>query len=331
MPADAIASPGAPRAVSAAPISRDLPIGGQAVLEGVMMRGVANWSVAVRLPETHQTDPGGIAIVVEPFQSVLARHRLLRLPLVRGAVALVESMGVGVRALGISANAQAPEGKQQPLTGPAWVMTIVLGLGLSVGLFFLLPATIAKVAVGGAASGLEFVLVEKAVRLAIFIAYLRTVTLLPHLQRVFEYHGAEHQSIACVEAGQPLTPENAARFSRLHPRCGTSFLLIVMLISIFVFAPFGNLPYGWLLLSRILGIPLVAGLAFEAIKWMGRHRDQRVARILIWPGMQLQRMTTREPDAAQLAVAIAALQAILDREDHTQLTPAQLAGNEVAA
>jgi uncharacterized protein YqhQ len=312
-------------------VPRDLAVGGQAVLEGVMMRGVANWAVAVRLPADHPQRPGQIAVTHEPFRSVLARHRLLRLPIVRGSVALVESMGVGVRALGLSANAQAPEGDQKPLTGAPWVLTIAAGLGMAVGLFFLLPATIVKVAFGSSIDGIEFVLIEKAVRLTIFIAYLAAVSRMPHLQRVFEYHGAEHKAIACLESGAPLRPEHAQQFSRLHPRCGTSFLLIVMLVSIFVFAPFGNLPYGWLLLSRIVGIPVVAGLAFEAIKWMGRNRDRRAAQWLIWPGMQLQRMTTREPDLAQLAVAIAALQAVLAHEDPHGGSDAERAGLEVAA
>ncbi len=296
-----------------------------------MMRGVKNWAVAVRLPDTHPTDPGGISVTHEPFESVLARHRVLRYPIIRGAVALVESMGVGVRALGISANAQTPDGDQKPLTGIAWVLTIIAGLSLAVGLFFLLPAALVKV-IGGSRvdDGLTFVVIEKVVRLSIFVGYLWLVSRMAHLQRVFQYHGAEHQSIACLEAGQPLTPENASTFSRLHPRCGTSFMLIVMIVSIVVFAPLGSLPLGWLLLSRVVGIPLVAGLAFEAIKWMGRNRDLPLARILIWPGMQLQRMTTREPTHAQLAVAIAALEVVL-AHDPAQPTAAQRAGLDVAA
>ncbi|MDQ8046340.1 MAG: DUF1385 domain-containing protein, partial [Solirubrobacteraceae bacterium] len=196
------------------------------------MRGVSNWAVAVRLPADHPDRPGQIAVSHEPFRSVLTRHRLLRLPVVRGSVALVESMGVGVRALGMSANAQAPaDAKEQPLSGLPWVLTIAAGLGLAVGLFFLLPATLVKVTFGSSIDGLEFVLIEKAVRLTIFFAYIAAVARLPHLQRVFEYHGAEHKAIACLESGAPLRPENAQNFSRLHPRCGTSFLLIVMLVS----------------------------------------------------------------------------------------------------
>ncbi|MBO9533345.1 MAG: DUF1385 domain-containing protein [Solirubrobacteraceae bacterium] len=293
--------------------ARDLPIGGQAVLEGVMMRGPKSWAVAVRLPAGHPTDPSGIAVTTEPFQSVLARHRALRLPIVRGAVALVESMGIGVRALGISAGTAEGDDDVAPVGGITWALTVVAGLAFAVGLFFLLPATVTKLAFDAQLrDGLAFVAVEKALRLTIFLTYLVLVSRLNHLRRVFQYHSAEHQSIACLEAGLPLTPENAAKFPRLHPRCGTSFMFIVMLTSLLVFAPLGNLPLGWLLLSRIVGLPLVAGLSFEAIKWMGRRRDLRVARILTWPGMQLQRLTTRPCEPAQLEVAIAALLAVTE-------------------
>jgi uncharacterized protein YqhQ len=297
---------------TAATAPRDLPIGGQAVLEGVMMRGPRAWAVAVRLPADHPADPGGIAVSTEPFRSVLARRRVLALPIVRGAVALVESMGIGVRALGISATAAAaPDDEQRAVGGITWALTVFTGLAFAVGLFFLLPATITKLAFGDALrGGLAFVVAEKAIRLTIFLTYLVVISRLAHLRRVFQYHAAEHQAIACLEAGLPLTPANAARFPRLHPRCGTSFMFLVMLVSILVFAPLGNLPLGWLLLSRVLGLPLVAGLAFEVIKWMGRRRDLPLARVLTWPGMQLQRLTTRACDHAHLEVAIAALLAV---------------------
>jgi uncharacterized protein YqhQ len=148
---------------------------------------------------------------------------------------------------------------------------------------------------------------------------------------VFEYHGAEHKTISCYEAALPLTPENAQRFSRLHPRCGTSFLLIVMVVAIVVFAPLGKLPLMWLLISRVVGIPLVAGLAFEVIKLFGKHRDKRWAQILMWPGMQLQKLTTREPDLTQLAVAIAALEAVLAVENPEQASEEDRVGMEVVA
>lgn len=294
---------------------RDLPVGGQAVLEGVMMRGPSLWSVAVRLPSTHPDDPGGIAVATEPVRSVLPRHRLLRLPIVRGAVSLVESMAIGVRSLGYSANLAAP-GEAPPLTGIRWAGTVAAGLALAAGLFFLLPATITKLAFDAQLqNGTAFVATEKLLRLTIFISYLVAVAQLPHLQRVFQYHAAEHQTIACLEAGQPLTPTNAAAFPRLHPRCGTSFMFLVMVVSFAVFAPLGNLPLGWLLLSRLLGIPLIAGIAFELIKWTGRHRSLWLARVVTWPGMQLQRLTTRPCTSEQLAVAIAALSAVLAEDD----------------
>src|SRR5207248_7292835 len=169
------------------------------------------------------------------------------------------------------------------------------------------------------------------IRISIFLAYLWLIARMKDLQRVFEYHGAEHKTISCYEAGLPLTPENAKRFSRLHPRCGTSFLLIVMIVAIFVFAPFGR-PVWWVLIvTRILGIPIVAGLAFELIKWFGRNRTKRWARVLMWPGLQLQKLTTREPDLSQLAVAIAALDAVLAVENPREASEEDRVGMEVVA
>jgi uncharacterized protein YqhQ len=303
---------------------RDAPIGGQAVLEGVMMRGVSTWAVAVRKPDD------SIDVQSFPLVSVLKKHRLLRLPVVRGSVALFESLGIGFKALGIAANAQL-EDDEEEISGKAWTGTIIVALALSIGLFFLLPAVITNLSGAGDDNGIVFVVIEKVIRIAIFLGYLWLISRMKDLQRVFEYHGAEHKTISCYEAGLDLTPENAQRFSRLHPRCGTSFLLIVMIVAIFVFAPFGKMDWHWLLISRVVGIPLVAGLAFEAIKWFGRNRTRRWARILMWPGLQLQRLTTREPDLAQLAVAIAALQAVLDVETPESLVDADKVGIEVAA
>ena len=303
---------------------RDAPIGGQAVLEGVMMRGVSTWAVAVRKPDD------SVDVQSFPLVSVLKKHRLLRLPVVRGAVALFESLGIGFKALGIAANAQLDEGEKE-LSGKAWTGTIVLALSLSVGLFFLLPAVLTNLSGAGSDNGIVFVVVEKVIRISIFLGYLWLISRMKDLQRVFQYHGAEHKTISCYEAGLELTPENAQRFSRLHPRCGTSFLLIVMIVSVFVFAPFGKLDWHWLLISRVVGIPLVAGLAFEAIKWFGRNRTRKWARILMWPGLQLQRLTTREPELAQLAVAIAALEAVLAVETPESIDEADKIGIEVAA
>ena len=303
---------------------RDAPIGGQAVLEGVMMRGVSTWAVAVRKPDDT------VDVQSFPFVSVLRRHKLLRLPVVRGAVALFESLGIGFKALGIAANAQLDEGEKE-LSGRAWVGTIVAAMSLTVGLFFLLPAVITNLSGAGSDNGVVFVVVEKLIRIGIFLGYLWLISRMRDLQRVFEYHGAEHKTISCYEAGLDLTPENAQRFSRLHPRCGTSFLLIVMIVAIVVFAPLGTPEWYWLFLSRVLGIPLVAGLAFEIIKLFGRNRRHRWARVLMWPGLQMQRLTTREPDPTQLAVAIAALDAVLAVERPEDATAEERVGMEVVA
>ena len=305
------------------PAPRDAPVGGQAVLEGVMMRGVCTWAVAVR------TD-GDIRVQSFPLVSAQKRHRWLRWPVVRGVVALGESLKLGLNALNISVNAQQDEG-DKPVAGGTWIGTVALGLALAVGLFFLLPAGITSLFKDSLPNSIAFVIVEKLIRVTIFVAYLWAVTRLKDLQRVFEYHGAEHKTIACYEAGMPLTPDNAQRFSRLHPRCGTSFLLIVMIVAVVVFAPLGTPAWYWLLISRVVGIPLVAGLAFEIIKWFGRNRTKRWARILMTPGLKLQLLTTREPDHAQLAVAIAALEAVLAVETPGEATDGDLAGVEVAA
>jgi uncharacterized protein YqhQ len=324
---------------------RDAPIGGQAVLEGVMMRGVSTWAVAVRKPSAeqladgHQLEPteaalGEIEVVSEPLVSWVKRHRVLRLPLVRGVAALAESLKIGFKALGISANAQMEDdenGEKQEIGGSTWVGTVALSVVLAIGLFFLLPVAITSLLKSSLPGSLVFVLVEKAIRISIFLAYLWLISRMKDLQRVFEYHGAEHKTISCYEAGLELTPENAQRFSRLHPRCGTSFLLIVMVVAIFVFAPLGTPAWYILFASRVIGIPLVAGIAFEVIKTFGKHRDRRWAQILMWPGMQLQRLTTRQPDLAQLAVAIAALEAVLAVENPLAASDEDRVGMEVVA
>jgi uncharacterized protein YqhQ len=324
--------------------TKDAPIGGQAVLEGVMMRGISTWAVAVRKPSAEQLAAGGadskegaageIEVVSEPLVSWTKRHRLLRLPLVRGVVALAESLKIGFRALGISANAQVPpdeHGEEKDLGGGAWIGTVIFALVFAVGLFFLLPAGLTNLFRDSIPNSVVFVLIEKLVRISIFLIYLWLISRMPDLQRVFQYHGAEHKTISCYEADEPLTPENAQRYSRFHPRCGTSFLLLVMIVAIVVFAPLGKLDWPWLFVSRVAGIPLVAGLAFELIKWFGRNRTKRWARALMWPGMQLQRLTTREPDLSQLAVAIAALEAVLAVENPRAAREEDLVGMEVVA
>jgi uncharacterized protein YqhQ len=342
---------------------RDAPVGGQAVLEGVMMRGVAHWAVAVRKPTEEQLEEeqareedgepiaaeGEIEVSTFPLTSSLQRHRALRLPIVRGVVALGESMAIGFRALGISANAQLPptevkegwvadgngaeDGQEQgqEISGGVWAGTIVVALVFAVGLFFVIPVALTSLIKGQLHSSVLFWVVEGIVRTAIFLGYMLLLSRLRDLRRVFEYHGAEHKTISCYEAGMPLTPVNAQRFTRLHPRCGTSFLLVVMIVAIFVFAPIGLPAWYWLVATRILGVPVIAGISFELIKFAGRNRRRRWVQVVMWPGLKLQLLTTREPDLDQLAVAIAALEAVLALETPGDLSAADLMGVEVVA
>jgi len=339
---------------------RDAPVGGQAVLEGVMMRGVRNWAVAVRKPTADQAlddergpghEPAGeIEVQSFPLRSAARRHRVLRLPIIRGVVALGGSLAIGFRALEISANAQLPasekaaDGAQdgdhagaaagargEEIPRGVWAGTVVVAVLLAVALFFLLPVGLTSLIKKQLGSSLLFWLVEGTLRTGIFLAYLLALSRVRDLRRVFEYHGAEHKTISCYEAGLPLTPANCQRFSRLHPRCGTSFLLLVMVVAIFVFAPIGLPAWYWLVLTRILGVPLIAGLSFELIKLAGRNRSRGWVRALMWPGLKLQLLTTREPDASQLQVAISALDAVLALETPGVLSAEDLVGVEVVA
>jgi uncharacterized protein YqhQ len=330
---------------------RDAPVGGQAVLEGVMMRGVAHWAVAVRKPTPEQlaqedrdesegpiAAEGEIEVSTFPLTSSMARHRALRLPIVRGVVALGESMAIGFRALGISANAQLPpvedgdeDGQGQEISGGVWAGTVIVALVLAIGLFFVIPVGLTSLIKGQLHSSVLFWVIEGLVRTAIFLGYMFLLSRLRDLRRVFEYHGAEHKTISCYEAGLPLTPVNAQRFTRLHPRCGTSFLLVVMIVAIFVFAPIGLPAWYWLVITRILGVPVIAGISFELIKFAGRNRRKRWVQVVMWPGLKLQLLTTREPDLDQLAVAIAALEAVLALETPGERSAADLMGVEVVA
>jgi len=312
---------------------RDAPVGGQAVLEGVMMRGVRTWAVACRAPAPEDAPEGTlgeIKVQTHELKSVLKKHRLLRLPIVRGVVALGESLGIGFKALGISANAQLGEDEEE-ISGGMWFGTVLVAIALAVGLFFVVPVGLTSIIKDELNSSFLFWLVEGVLRTAIFLGYLVLLSRLRDLRRVFEYHGAEHKTISCYEAELPLTPENAQRFSRLHPRCGTSFLLVVMIVAIFVFAPIGLPAWYLLVATRILGVPLIAGISFEIIKFAGRNRRKRWVRAVMWPGLQLQKLTTREPDLDELAVAIAAMDAVLAVETPGEQSADDLVGVEVVA
>jgi uncharacterized protein YqhQ len=279
------------------------------------MRGPSAWSVAVRKPD------GAIAEVNQPIASVLLRHRWLRLPVVRGVVALGESLAIGFRALAISANyAAQEEGSDEPqkeLTRGQLLFAFAIAIGFALILFKVSPALITNWLPIEGTSG--FVVVEGVIRVGIFIAYLLVISLLPELRRVFQYHAAEHKAINAYEAGEELSPERVARYSLLHVRCGTAFLLYVMVIAIFVFAFFGRPDWYWLIASRILALPLIAGLAYEVIRFAGKHPQNAMLRTLLAPGLWLQRLTTREPSLDQIEVSIRALREVLRLEG--RLTP----------
>lgn len=285
---------------------RDVPVGGQAVLEGVMMRGISTWAVASRKPD------GSIEVHSEPVTSWATRHRILRLPVIRGVVALVESLKIGFTAMKIATNAQITEEDEiDEVGGWLWALTVTGSLLLAVTLFFLVPVGLTSLIKDELGSAVLFWLVEGTLRTAIFIGYIVAVTRLDQLKRVFQYHGAEHMTISAFEAGDRLVPERAARYSQMHPRCGTSFLLIVIVLATFILAPLGLPEWYWLMASRVLGIPLITGISYEVIKWAGRNRSRGWVRALMWPGLMLQALTTREPDHEHLEVAIAALEEVL--------------------
>jgi uncharacterized protein YqhQ len=292
-------------------------VGGQAVLEGVMMRGPSNWAVAVRKPD------GDIAHVHQSIRSPMARNRVYRLPVVRGVIALGESLAIGFRALAISANYAAQEEKEgetleegEPpteLTRAQLIFAFAIAIGFAVLLFKVSPALLTDW-IGIKSTG-SFVIVEGLIRVAIFILYLSVISLLPDLRRVFQYHAAEHKAINAYEAGEELEPATVQRYSLIHPRCGTAFLLWVMVIAIFVFAFFGRPAWYWLIATRILLLPVIAGIAYELIRFAGKHSDNKFLMTLLAPGMWLQRLTTREPSLDQLEVSIRALREVLHLEE----------------
>jgi uncharacterized protein YqhQ len=286
-------------------------IGGQAVLEGVMMRSPSSWAVAVRKPD------GKIAQVVNEIASPMAKRRIWRLPVIRGIIALGESLAIGFRALAISASyAAQEEGKEEEvsteLSRGQLIFAFAIAIGFAVMLFKVTPALLTDLLPIHDTTG--FVVVEGAIRVSLFVAYLALISLLPDLRRVFQYHAAEHKAINCYEAGDELTPENVQRHSLLHLRCGTAFLLWVMVIAIFVFAFFGRPDWYWLIATRILLLPVIAGLAYELIRFAGKHADSTIVLALLAPGLWLQRLTTRQPSLDQLEVSIRALQQVLELE-----------------
>jgi uncharacterized protein YqhQ len=283
--------------------------GGQAVLEGVMMRGEHESAVCVRHPN------GEIVCHREPLPAALYRSRVARWPFVRGLAMLWDSLGLGMRALTWSADVALSEEEQVSFSGPLAWGTIALSMGLGVGLFFLLPMFLISLLDRSISSSLLSNLAEGIVRLGLFVGYLWAIGFMPDIRRVFAYHGAEHKTINAYEHGARLEPDVVAQYSRAHTRCGTGFLLIVLVIFVLVSTLMGRPPLAMRLLSRIVMIPIVAGIAYELIKLLARNYEKHLwARLLVTPSLALQRFTTREPDLAMLEVSIQSLQQVLQSE-----------------
>jgi uncharacterized protein YqhQ len=285
-----------------------------------MMRGPSCWAVAVRTPE------GGIEEVVRDVSSPMKRHRIWRLPVIRGVIALGESLAIGFRALAISANVAAREEDDDgnvvtEITRGQIIFSFAIAIGFALMLFKVGPALLTNWLPIDDTAG--FVIVEGVIRVTVFVAYIGLIGLLPDLKRVFQYHGAEHKTINALEAGAELTPDRVQKFSLIHPRCGTAFLLWVMVLGIFVFALVGRPVWYWLIVSRILLLPVIAGLAYELIRYAGNHQDNRVLMTLLAPGLWLQRLTTREPSPDQVEVSIRAIEEVRRREAGE--TPSELA------
>ena len=291
-------------------------VGGQAVIEGVMMRGTKGLATAVRLPN------GNIEIKTENSSSYTKKNKILGLPLIRGFVSLIESLIVGIKSLEYSASFFEDEEEEESKfdkwfdktfkdKGDSILMgiSLVLSLTFSVILFFILPTTLASLMKKYVTdNALALNILEGVIRVLIFLTYIVLIGEMKDIYRLYQYHGAEHKTIFCYENGIDLTPENAQKFGRLHPRCGTNFMFLVMVISIIIFSFTGWESLGQRVVSRILLLPLVSGVTYEIIRWLGKS-DSTISKIIAWPGLLLQKITTKEPDEKMLEVAIASLKA----------------------
>lgn len=300
-----------PETKSEDPRELDLAVGGQAVIEGVMMRSPNAIATAVRTPD------GRIVVRKKPFRSIFKRLRFLNVPVLRGGIHLIESMGIGIESLMFSADQAVAEDRIVEEKKSLWdhVMmwgTIVVAFALSMGLFFYLPLLITEWM--GVEHSVWFNLVDGVIRIVFFVAYLKLISLMKDMNRVFQFHGAEHMSIHAFENGKDLTVAETRPFPTLHPRCGTSFLFFVMLIALVVFSFLGKPESVVDRLQRLAFIPVIGGLAYEAIKLSGKFKNSWGIKPLIWPGLMLQKITTQPPEDDQLEVGLAALRAVLSPE-----------------
>jgi uncharacterized protein YqhQ len=285
--------------------------GGQAVIEGVMMRGKRAVAIAMRAPNNE-------IVVHNEELSNFYSSKITSIPFLRGLVLLWDALGLGIRALTISANLQTEE--EQSLEGPALYLTLGISLSFGIALFFLAPAAIGQLAESYLGwSSWWGNLLEGVVRLVLLVGYIWAIGFMPDIKRVFAFHGAEHKTINAFEAGAELTPENVAQHSLEHPRCGTAFLLTLVLLSVLFFSLLGPLPLGLRLLSRVLFIPVLAGIAYEYIRWTADHLNSPFVRWMVKPNMALQHLTTREPSLDMLEVSIAAFNAMHSNEKQLSL------------
>jgi uncharacterized protein YqhQ len=294
--------------------------GGQAVIEGVMMRGKTAMAIAMRAPDQ------SIVVHQENLSSIY-RSNLVKIPFLRGLVMLWDALGLGIRALTISANTQT--GEDEKVEGPALYIALAVSLTFAVALFFLVPALVGYLTdrillVASLDQTIDQVhwvgsLIEGVTRLAILIGYIWLIGRIPEIRRVFAYHGAEHKTINAFEAGAELTPQSVSCFSLEHPRCGTAFLLTLVVFSVLIFTLLGPMPLGVRLISRIILIPVIAGVAYEYIRWTANHLNSRIVQLIVKPNLALQRLTTREPNLEMLEVSIAAFQAMRSGEREINL------------
>lgn len=284
-------------------------IGGQAVLEGVMMRAPRSLAIAVRRPD------GEISVKSETVIPLSERFPITKLPIVRGAVALFSSLIIGIKALNFSANEAMAEGdEKEEINNWAIAGTMAAAFGFGILLFFIMPLYLTKLLIPIIGdSNIVFNLVDGVIRVAVFLIYILAISRMGDIKRVFQYHGAEHKCIFTFEAGEDLTVDNVRKYSCLHPRCGTSFLLIVMLVSILVFSLIPKLwPFYLKAGSRVVLLPVIAGLSYEVLKWTAKHDDHPLVKLIISPGLALQRLTTGEPDDSQIEVAIKSMEVALE-------------------
>jgi uncharacterized protein YqhQ len=293
-------------------------VGGQAIMEGVLMRSPNFWGMAVKTPS------GDVDIRAEQFRSVTRKNKLLRLPIVRGAVSMGETLWLGMKALTLSTNIAL--GEEENLSKKEIAGTLLFGLVLGFGLFLAAPVLGTKglgALLGNSIQNpILFNLVEGFLRIGIFMVYLVGITMVSRdVKRFFGYHGAEHKAIKVYERGEELIPENARKLDTSHVRCGTSFVLYVLVLSILAFSLLGVTGWVYMLASRVIVIPIVAGIAFEFIMWSARHQDSALVRAIVWPGLQLQKLTTREPSDDMVEVAMASLKKVLSMEEEAKIAP----------